>query len=80
MLTVKNKQTGRAEAIVQENITHESWGFRFFTTDELAAYKAAYEYRNSKYGVEVSFAGGVKKWQVTVFNAVAVDCGITRGK
>ena len=60
---------------MKEEITKKDWGFSFFAKDELDAYKEAYAYRFNKYGYKVEFAGGVKKWMVTVFNALGNDLG-----
>lgn len=80
MLTMKNKETGKAESITQIEITKLDWGFHFFTETEIDAYKAAYLYRDSKNGVKVEYAGGTKKWMVTVFNAQAAEIGLTGSK
>ena len=58
------------------DVEHVGWGFHFFTETELDAYKAAYAYRNSPHGVKVEFAGGVRRWMVTVFNARAKEIGV----
>mgnify|MGYP007031194006 CR=1 FL=1 len=75
-LNTKNKQTGKAETINQYNVQVLDWGFHFFVDDELSAFKAAYLYRNSPYGLKVEFAGGVQKWMVTIFNEAAKAAGI----
>lgn len=75
-ITVKNKETGKAEIIEQENLEMVDWGFHFFVESELKAYKSAHAYRNSLHGVKVEFAGGVKKWMVTVFNERAFAIGM----
>jgi hypothetical protein len=80
VITMKNKQTGKAEIIHQRNIEILSWGFHFFVDGEIEAYKAAYKYRESKHGVKVEFAGGVQQWMVTVFNATAAAAGIDGAK
>lgn len=77
---VKNKKTGEHEEIKQYDIKFVDWGIQFFVDDEAAAYKAAYQYRNSKYGVMVDYAGGVDRWMVTLFNERAKAAGIDTGK
>lgn len=67
----KNPQTGKLEIIKTSNFldypgNHDHAGFSFTVESELDAYKAAYEYRYCR-RVEVKFAGGVKKWQVSVY-------------
>jgi hypothetical protein len=80
VLTFKNRQTGRSQNIVQQDLEKMNWGFRFFVADELEAYRAAYEYRNSKHGYKVEFAGGAQRWMITVFNSIAVSAGIDGAK
>lgn len=80
VLTVKNKMTGKTEAIKQYGIEMLDWGWHFFVEDETAAYKAAYFYRNSIHGVVVEFAKGVNCWMVTVFNATAANLGLVGSK
>jgi len=79
-LTCKNKRTGETEAITMREVSMKDWGFSFLVDGELEAFKAAYEYRNSKYGVRVEFAGGAQTWMVTVFNAFAKNAGIDGAK
>jgi hypothetical protein len=79
-IITKNKQTGKTETIKQHDLEMVDWGFHFFTDDETSAYKAAYQYRNSPHGVKVEFAGGVRRWMVTVFNATAKAAGIDGAK
>lgn len=79
-LTTRNKATGKTETINQYDVEALDWGFRFFVDDELSAFKAAYQYRNSPNGVIVEFAQGVQKWAVTVFNATAKNAGIDGAK
>ena len=67
-IIMKNKSTGETEIINQYNIELLPWGLRFFVDSELAAYKAAYQYRNAPLGAKVEFAGGVGRCMVTVFN------------
>ena len=71
VLTFKNRESGKMQSIIQHDLEFVNWGFRFFVANELEAYRAAYEYRNSKHGVKVEFAGGVHRWMVTVFNDTA---------
>jgi hypothetical protein len=75
-ITTKNKQTGIMEVIAQHGIEMLDWGFHFFVDGEIEAYKAAYQYRDSKHGVRVEFAGGVQRWMVTVFNEAARAAGL----
>ena len=75
-LVTKNRKTKKAETIVMQDMATTDWGFHFFVGTELEAYKAAYEYRNSKHGVKVEFAGGAQCWMVTVFNEFAKTAGI----
>ncbi len=79
-ITTKNKMTGEKETINQYGIEVLDWGFHFFVDDEMSAFKAAYQYRNSPNGVKVEFAGGVQKWMVTVFNETAKSAGIDGAK
>jgi hypothetical protein len=78
-LHMKNKQTGKGEVIAMSDITQLDYGFYFYVESEIEAYKAAYLYRNSPHGCAVSWAGGVKRWRVTVFNENAVKCNIANG-
>lgn len=80
IITTKNKQTGKAETIIQFELTKQDWGFSFFVNNEIEAFKAAYEYRNSKHGVKVEFAHGAQCWMVTVFNEFAKTAGIDGAK
>ena len=75
-ITLKNKRTGKAETIKLRGFEVSTWGFSFFADSELEAFKAAYAYRNSKYGVIIEFAEGCGEWMVTVFN----ECGADRHK
>ena len=79
-LIMKNRKTGKTETIQQYELTKTDWGFRFFVASELDAYKAAYQYRYDPNGVKVEFAGGAKRWMVTVFNATAAAAGIDGAK
>jgi hypothetical protein len=76
----RNKETGQCESIQQHELETVDWGFRFFVDGELEAFKAAYQYRNNPHGAIVEFAGGAKRWMVTVFNATARDAGIDGAK
>ena len=80
VITTKNKMSGKSESIAQRELTTKDWGFSFFADGELEAFKAAYEYRNSKHGVKVESAGGAKCWMVTVFNEFAKTAGIDGAK
>lgn len=73
ILTIKNKKTGKAERIWQQDLTIVDWGFYFFVETELEAYKAAYAYRETKNGAKVDFAGVAQRWRVTVFNDLVAD-------
>lgn len=67
--------TLKGKDIVQIDITMKDWGFSFFVTDELDAYKAAYVYRNSPNGLIVEpCPNGM--WMVTVFNKVGAESGL----
>jgi hypothetical protein len=79
-LTHKNRQTNKAENIKQHDLEMVDWGFHFFVDSEIEAYKAAYQYRNSKHGCKVEFASGVQRWMITVFNDSAVHAGIDGAK
>ena len=80
IITTKNKKTGKSEIISQYDIEMLDWGFHFFVDDEMSAFKAAYQYRNSPNGVKVEFAEGAQKWMVTVFNETAKSAGIDGAK
>lgn len=80
VMTLKNKKTGKAERVFQENITEQNWGIEFFVESESDAYKAAYCYRNTPHGVRVDYAQGVNKWMVIVFNEFAAKCGMDGAK
>lgn len=75
-IQLKNKKTGMLEAIEPLEITKSAWGFSILVGSELEAFKSAYEYRNSKHGVKVEYAGGRGCWMVTVFNELAKNAGI----
>lgn len=60
-----------------EEMEMVDWGFRFFTETEIDAYRAAYLYRHGP-GVEVKFAGGAKRWMVTVFNERGIELGFNK--
>jgi hypothetical protein len=77
-LTIKNRKTNKPEQIIQNELTQNDWGFRFFVETELDAFKAAYLYRNNEHGVKVEFAQGVQKWMVTVFNEVGAKAGLNK--
>jgi hypothetical protein len=79
-LTTKNKMTGKSDVFTTDGFEPLDWGFRFFVEDELAAFKAAYLYRNSLHGVVVECAGGAARWMVTVFNESAASSGIDGAK
>ena len=78
VITTKNKMTGKMEVIKQYDLEMVDWGFHFFVDDELAAFKAAYQYRNNPHGVRVEFAGGARRWMVTVFNEFAAKIGLNK--
>lgn len=80
VIYTKNKQTGEIEGIKQYDITMVDWGFNFFVDDELSAFKAAYQFRDSPNGVIVEFAGGVQRWMVTVFNELGAKIGLDGSK
>ena len=76
----RNAQNKRPEAIQCHEVTQQDWGFSFFVDSELEAYKAFYQYRNSKHGAIVEFAGGAGQWMVTVFNENGADLGLQGAK
>lgn len=75
-LHIRNCRTQRTEVILQHDLAETGWGFHFFVESELEAYKAAYVYRDNQHGVKVEFAGGAKRWMVTVFNEFAKAIGL----
>lgn len=71
----RNAQSKRPEAIQCREVTQQDWGFSFFVDGELEAYKAFYQYRNSKHGAIVEFAGGANQWMVTVLIENGAELG-----
>lgn len=56
----------------------KDWGFSFTETEELNAYKLAYDYRNCRYGLIVEkIPSG---WMVTIFNAFGASLKLKGSK
>ena len=73
-ITIKNPQTGNPEAIKMVGLEFVDWGFFFFVSSEMEAFKAAYYYRD-RIGCKIEFSKS-RGWMVTVFNAVSKKMGI----
>lgn len=60
------------------NIVQKDWGFSVLETDELKAYKLAYDYRNSHYGLIVEkIPSG---WMITIFNEFGASLKLNGSK
>ena len=79
-IILKNTELGGIDIIAQHDLEIRDWGLVFLCDDELSAYRAAYAYGGNKYGVEVKFAKGAGKWQVTVYNETGAKLGFSNTK
>ena len=60
-ITIKNPQTGNSEAIKMAGLEFVDWGFFFFVSSEMEAFKAAYYYRD-RIGCKIEFQNLADGW------------------